>query len=345
MSPRSHVADDQQPEQLVQDQAEAKEALPPDVLSLMSVLRPGDAQPLARILATYPQYREEILSKAATLLGNETVSAAVHAGHVSGLQVPATPSADQGTPDPNAIASGMQQVQEEKKEATPPEAQGPQDAVKAYANDVKNDRQDAVNATATPQLYRAPDPTSWEDTVKLQVAAAENAKDLSAILRMHPALRPQIVEEARRYLSDEEIARAVRMADAAAGGIDANQEQQAPPKAAPEEPQPGDRPPGLTAPDPAAEAAWIGQARAYNAAHEDLVGEFNILTSFSCLSAGRENGAVADPIKVAAWQKDHGLEPDGKIGTHTVAAAREFNKRAKGPAPSPVDDDILNNLE
>ena len=80
--------------------------------------------------------------------------------------------------------------------------------------------------------------------------------------------------------------------------------------------------------------------RAYNAAHGDLVGEFDVLTNFSCLSDG-----VTDPIKVAQWQKANGLEADGKIGPHTVAAARggqrpsivDANKEAQDALP---DDDL-----
>jgi hypothetical protein len=341
--PRSHAADDQQSAQdIAQDQADAKDALPAEVMSVMSVLRRGDAQPLAKILATYPQYREEILQKAATMVGNETVSAALHAGSVAAVPTAAA-SDPSGVPDPSTVAAVMQQVHEEKKPPEAPAAQGPQDAVKQFANDVKNDQQDAVGA-GTPVLQRAPDPNSWEDSVQLQVSHVENAKDLAQIIKGHPTLRQQIVDEASKYLSPGEIARAIRIADGAAADHE-QQEQQKPPTPAPEEPKPGDKPPGLTAPVEQEPAAWIGQARAFNAAHESLMSEFNLLTSFALLDANRESGAVADPERVAYWQREHGLEPDGKIGHQTVAAARDFNKRAKGPAPAPVDEDTLKAVE
>ena len=343
--PRSHAAEDQQSEQEVQqDQADARDALPGEVLSLMSVLQPGDAQALARIVATYPQYREQILQKAASIVGNETVSAAAHANNVPAMATAATPHPDRA-PDPSTVAAEMQEVQEEKVTSAPAAAQGPQDAVSQYAADVKNDEQDRVATAAKPQMFRAPDPNSWEQTVQIQVANAENAKDLSQILKMHPTLRQQILDEAGKYLSADEIQRAVRMADAPVGGAAQEEEQQRPPEPAPGEPKPGDAPPGLTTPDEAAQTAWIGQARAYNAAHEELAGEFNILTSFSCLGADSEAGRTLDPVKVAAWQRAFGLEPDGKVGPRTVAAAREYSKRTQGVAPAPVDEDLLNNLE
>jgi hypothetical protein len=80
-------------------------------------------------------------------------------------------------------------------------------------------------------------------------------------------------------------------------------------------------------------AASFAGARAYNAAHPDLVAEFNALTANVCCG---DNGEI-DPQAVARWQGHHGLPGDGKIGPHTVAAA----KAAKAPAapvagPSPA---------
>jgi hypothetical protein len=68
----------------------------------------------------------------------------------------------------------------------------------------------------------------------------------------------------------------------------------------------------------AAEPAWATAARKYNIAHGDLVADFNALTQQSCIGA---DGRL-DPALVAAWQAKHGLAADGKIGPHTVAAAR-----------------------
>lgn len=75
----------------------------------------------------------------------------------------------------------------------------------------------------------------------------------------------------------------------------------------------------------AAEPAWVAGARAYNAAHADLVDEFNELTNNVVQLDGETR---VDPQSVARWQSHHGLAPDGKIGPHTVAKARTLKARA-----------------
>ena len=77
----------------------------------------------------------------------------------------------------------------------------------------------------------------------------------------------------------------------------------------------------------AAESAWVTGARTYNAAHADLVSEFNDATAGSCLDAGGQ----LDPQAVARWQRQHGVDADGKVGPHTLAAARRASAKA-GPA-------------
>jgi hypothetical protein len=85
----------------------------------------------------------------------------------------------------------------------------------------------------------------------------------------------------------------------------------------------------------AAEPAWVAGAQAYNAAHPELVDEFNELTSDVCRLDGE--GKV-DPQAVARWQRNHGLAPDGKIGPHTVAAARKLKAKAPEVAAAPQAD-------
>ena len=77
----------------------------------------------------------------------------------------------------------------------------------------------------------------------------------------------------------------------------------------------------------AAEPAWVTGARTYNAAHADLVSEFNDATAGSCLDASGQ----LDPQAVARWQRQHGVDADGKVGPHTLAAARQASAKA-GPA-------------
>lgn len=85
----------------------------------------------------------------------------------------------------------------------------------------------------------------------------------------------------------------------------------------------------------AAEPAWVAGARAYNAAHSELVDEFNELTSDVCRLDGE--GKV-DPQAVARWQSNHGLAADGKIGPHTVAAARKLKAKPPEVAAAPQAD-------
>jgi hypothetical protein len=84
-----------------------------------------------------------------------------------------------------------------------------------------------------------------------------------------------------------------------------------------------------------AEPAWVAGARKYNDAHAELVSDFNELTNNSCLDA---NGQL-DPQAVARWQQQHGVEADGRVGPHTLAAARHAQAKA-GPAGAASDQQI-----
>jgi hypothetical protein len=86
---------------------------------------------------------------------------------------------------------------------------------------------------------------------------------------------------------------------------------------------------------PVAAPAWVAGARAYNAAHSERVDEFNELTSDVCRLDGE--GKV-DPQAVARWQSNHGLAADGKIGPHTVAAARKLKAKPPEVAAAPQAD-------
>jgi hypothetical protein len=103
-----------------------------------------------------------------------------------------------------------------------------------------------------------------------------------------------------------------------------------PAKAQPAEPATPAKPAHATA-----EPAWVAGARAYNAAHAVLVDEFNELTSDVCRLDGE--GKV-DPQAVARWQSHHGLAADGKIGPHTVAAARTLKAKPSAVAAGPQAD-------
>ena len=86
------------------------------------------------------------------------------------------------------------------------------------------------------------------------------------------------------------------------------------------------------APAPKAEPAWVAGARKFNDVHAELVSEFNDLTKFKCAL----DDGIIDPQAVAAWQRQHGLDADGKVGPHTLAAARHAVAKA-GPAGTQAD--------
>jgi hypothetical protein len=97
----------------------------------------------------------------------------------------------------------------------------------------------------------------------------------------------------------------------------------------PSETEPTSAPNKASGPEP----AWVAGAHAYNAAHPALVDEFEELTNHAVLLDG-EN----DPKAVARWQRDHGLDPDGKIGPHTIAVARQVKAKTSEVAAAPQTD-------
>lgn len=67
---------------------------------------------------------------------------------------------------------------------------------------------------------------------------------------------------------------------------------------------------------------WRTGARAYNSSHRALVERFNAATQDSCGSGGE-----VDPDRVAGWQREHHVEPDGRVGPRTAAAAQRAARK------------------
>ena len=65
-------------------------------------------------------------------------------------------------------------------------------------------------------------------------------------------------------------------------------------------------------------STWVTKARHYNKAHADNVSLFLQATGTQCVD---EATGEADPKRIARWQADHGIPPDGRIGDQTVTAA------------------------
>jgi hypothetical protein len=75
------------------------------------------------------------------------------------------------------------------------------------------------------------------------------------------------------------------------------------------------------------EARWVTGARSFNRAQAKNVTVFLEMTGTTCVD---ESTGEADPHKVARWQADHGIPPDGRVGDHTVDAAALTIGRAQG---------------
>src|SRR5438876_11737477 len=72
--------------------------------------------------------------------------------------------------------------------------------------------------------------------------------------------------------------------------------------------------------------ALVKAATTWNAAHPDLVGEFNKLTDGKC--AGDKAGVSVRAVR--QWQIEHEQPPDGKVGQKTVDAAKKEAKQKPG---------------
>jgi hypothetical protein len=188
----------------------------------------------------------------------------------------------------------------------------------------------------------------------LQMSPAD-AGPLSEMLKLYPNLSGGILLFAASHLGNAFVQRAIAIAqgsqahgragsmshDEVRASIDgpaaplSNREMHeflddSPAKAQPADPTAAPKPTQA-----AAEPAWVAGARAYNAAHLELVDEFNDLTDDVCRLDGQ--GKV-DPQAVARWQSHHGQAADGKIGPHTVAAARKLKAKAPEVAAVPQAD-------
>jgi peptidoglycan hydrolase-like protein with peptidoglycan-binding domain len=88
---------------------------------------------------------------------------------------------------------------------------------------------------------------------------------------------------------------------------------------------------GEKAADAAKDSSNTEPAVAYNLEHSSQVAEFNELTNF----ANTTNGQV-DIEKVVAFQRAHGLTPDGRIGHDTLEAAKKTNEPITAAAVADV---------
>lgn len=162
----------------------------------------------------------------------------------------------------------------------------------------------------------------------LQILEPGAAQELAGILGRYPEMFDLIVAEAEQYVGAE----AVKQAIAIVRGTDSANESKPEPTPTEQIEENASQHAGQAeAPQIEEESGWVVRARAYNANHGDAAAEFNQLTAGACLGA---NGQL-DPNLVANWQVAHGVEPDGRVGDDTLAAARAGGQPDQSAAPVP----------
>lgn len=266
-------------------------------------IQPGDAARLSVFLQQYPEFRDEIITAAQTHLGNATVQRALSAGQMVG-QAPTEDMRDMIDDAP------------------------PVDAATEVAPVAP-----AIEAAA---VGVAPDSNTWE-SVQLRLDAEPlTSNDIALAIKGYPEFREKIITYAQDQVGADVVKEAIAIVDAPPPTSEP-EPQAAPPVSEPG-PTPGESP--ATAPSVDVEEekqpAWISRAREWNAVHADWAAEFSALT-IDALRYHNEDGAFElDPVKVAHWQSEQGLDPDGKVGPKTLEAAQELSKRAaaaRGQAP------------
>jgi hypothetical protein len=83
--------------------------------------------------------------------------------------------------------------------------------------------------------------------------------------------------------------------------------------------------------------AWVVGAEAYNDNHPRYVEEFNQNTGYTCVDPER---GVPDVYKVAQWQVEAGLKPDGRVGPDTVDCSRIEIIEEPQIAAEPLPDNV-----
>lgn len=160
----------------------------------------------------------------------------------------------------------------------------------------------------------APQP---EDKVLTLVMILEpgDSEHLATLIRNHPNLQDKILEEARNYVDEGTIQKALEILGGKEG-------EKAAAEATSSAAAPGA---GKQTPDPKTEAPWVTRARAFNKRNADYVLMFNYATKWTLCGDGSE----PDPNLVADWQKRHGVSPDGRIGAKTAQKAVDASEPEK----------------
>ena len=287
-----------------------------NVIWNLQVLESGDHKILAQVLADHPDMREEILTRAAADLGNDTVAKAL--GVLAGVPEPEAPS-EKAAEAPAVGAS---------PEAAPSFDYTTSPLALEYDEAAKvKDHADFMRAN--PQLA---------DQVLTQTAELDPSLATAVILKFDA--EPAAVHTAPA--AKEETPPAV-VEEGAKAAVKASPQ----PEARQDSPKPATAEEAVevkAAPEPEKESGWVSRAREYHQEHPADVALFMAATGGACI--GPEG--VIDPNLVAQWQVRNGVAPDGRIGDSTNAAAilaqpvtyEEAAKIAEDdnlPEPDPTD--------
>jgi hypothetical protein len=138
---------------------------------------------------------------------------------------------------------------------------------------------------------------------------------LASLIRKHPDMQDKIVEEARKWVDDATVKKALELLG---GEEEEASAASASETAADSDAEPGGSPKGSH--DRKNEPGWVTRARAFNKRHDSDVTMFNYATKWSMAP----DGTNPDPYLVAEWQAAHGLAPDGRVGEKTAQKALDL---------------------
>ena len=305
------------------------DGLPAALHAQVMAIRPGDARALADLVGMFREsFAPQILALAAGTphLGNALVQRAIKMSETRTM------------PDiaPGVLGHGGLDAPAPAQPAT---AAGP---AAAAGRDGDTDRDKDRDKEDLLRGLDGGESVALRPDVRAQVLALQpgDARALADLLQSYPGMSDDILMLARQHLGIDTVAKAVDLKQHAAHGA-AGSQGAAPHQGGELAPISSDSHPAVAAPaggaaKAAPDAAWLASARAYNAAHAELVADFNELTNDVCCPDGEPS---VDPHAVARWQTHHGLDPDGKIGPHTVAAARKTRAQASQAAVAPAQVD------
>jgi hypothetical protein len=276
------------------------QGLPPNLYQQASQIRPGDVQGLRDLLTLFPDFAPQILAVVSPRAGLSTVKQAQ-------AQVQQNAVGRGGALTSQQIHAGGEFAIEGSAPVAGPEVAAPAQAAPPQAAATQAP---AAPGTALDTMELSDVPL--QDHVRKAVLALHpgDAVALQQVLNLYPSMSDAILTLAKQHVGVETVAQAVVLEQELAAKNRATADKKS------HESTDGDL---LTK---TAVFDDLPGARKYNESHPEFVEEFNRLTqNVFCVSETAEMGAL-DPLKVAGWQAHRGLAADGKVGPHTVAAAR-----------------------